>query len=197
LSHADLGEYNVLHDPSLEEKGILELMREVFAGQARALPMIPYTLPRGEFAGQPRWVRAFAYPVLEPSGRLREVVLIHEDITERVRAEEALQRAQRMESIGVLAGGVAHDFNNLLTGILGYAELALHALPPAAPAAQHLRQVLSASNRAAELTRQLLAYAGKGRYVVARIDLSDTVREMRDLVHASVSRAIAVELDLD
>src|SRR6266478_3383092 len=101
---------------------------------------------------------------------------------ERRNLEEQVQQSQRLESLGVLAGGVAHDFNNLLTGILGNASLAFDNQPPHHPNRMLLEEVMKAAERAADLTRQLLAYAGKGRFVMRTIDLSDLVREISGLV---------------
>ena len=84
------------------------------------------------------------------------------DITERKRAEERLRQAQKLESLGLLAGGVAHDFNNLLVGVIGNASLAQEMLPPDHPAAELLDGVIKTGEQAAHLTRQMLAYSGKG-----------------------------------
>lgn len=117
------------------------------------------------------------------------------DVTERRKAEEArgkmeaqFQQMQKLESLGVLAGGIAHDFNNLLTGVLGNASLALLDVPEGAPAFDSLRQIELAAQRAADLCRQLLAYSGKGRFVVEAIDLSDLVEEMGNLLQLSISK---------
>jgi len=83
------------------------------------------------------------------------------DITERKQKEQQLRQTQKLESLGILAGGIAHDFNNLLVGIMGNASLALDAVAAAPGARPMLQDVISASERAAQLTRQLLAYAGK------------------------------------
>jgi CheY-like chemotaxis protein len=101
-----------------------------------------------------------------------------------------------LESLGLLAGGIAHDFNNLLTGILGNASLGLTELPDSAPMRRYFREIVSASERAADLTRQLLAYAGKGRFVLERIDLSQLVREIEPLIHTSIPRMVDIQLDL-
>ena len=96
----------------------------------------------------------------------------------------------------MLAGGVAHDFNNLLTGILGNASLAEEVLPAGHPAHSAIREVIEASERAAHLTRQMLAYAGKGRFVVERLDLSAAVREIANLVRSSIPRNVMLRLEL-
>ncbi len=115
---------------------------------------------------------------------------------ERRQLEDRLRRAQKLESLGLLAGGVAHDFNNLLTGILGNASLALDLMPPAAAIAEMLRDIIRASERAADLTRQLLAYAGKGNFVIEPVNISTLVREISELIRSSAPRNVALELEL-
>jgi PAS domain S-box-containing protein len=110
--------------------------------------------------------------------------------------EARLQQSQKMESIAVLAGGIAHDFNNLLVGIVGNASLAEEILPPGSPAAETIREVVKAGERAACLTREMLAYSGKGRFVVERVDLSELVRDVTTLLRSSVPNQIALRLDL-
>src|SRR4051812_231561 len=126
--------------------------------------------------------------------------LTHQKSSEAVQRENeaALQQAQKLESIGVLAGGIAHDFNNLLTGIMGNAGLARRALNSGKTeqAASLLGDVLSASQRAADLTRQLLAYAGKGRFVIASVDLCKLVSEVSALIRTSISKKISLVIDV-
>jgi PAS domain S-box-containing protein len=118
------------------------------------------------------------------------------DISERKRLEENLRHTQKLESLGVLAGGVAHDFNNLLTGMMGNASMAIEALAPSNPIREYLQNIVESSQRAADLTRQLLAYAGKGRFVIAQIDLSELLRDMDRLAAASVPKAVQVRMSL-
>jgi len=116
---------------------------------------------------------------------------------ERRRLEEQLRQAQKLESLGLLAGGIAHDFNNLLTGMLGNASLALDTWNPPEPARSMLQDVINASERAADLTRQLLAYAGKGRFFIQPVDVSEVVREMSTLIRASISKKIELIFNLE
>lgn len=118
------------------------------------------------------------------------------DITERKRQDEQLRHTQKLESLGVLAGGVAHDFNNLLTGVMGNASLTLEWLASSHPARSFLEQIITTSQRAADLTRQLLAYAGKGRFVITDLDLSELVREISSLIEASIPKTVQLRLDL-
>ncbi|MCO5182669.1 MAG: response regulator [Anaerolineae bacterium] len=90
------------------------------------------------------------------------LVVAVRDITERKRTEQALQQAQRLDSIGLLAGGIAHDFNNLLTGVIAQSSMAISTLEPNDPARGYVEKSLLSAEQAAQLTRQLLAYAGKG-----------------------------------
>jgi signal transduction histidine kinase/ActR/RegA family two-component response regulator len=123
---------------------------------------------------------------------------VRDYLKERERRDEALLQTQKLESLGVLAGGVAHDFNNLLTGILGSASLAADSLPEEADFLRPiLGDVVTASERAADLTKQLLAYAGKGRFVVTRVNLSAMVREVGHLLQSTLPRHVQLQLELD
>ena len=125
------------------------------------------------------------------------------DITEQRRQEAAqadfqkkLLQSQKLESLGVLAGGVAHDFNNLLTGILGHASLVMESLDADNPLSEDIRQVIRASERAGDLTRQLLAYSGKGRFLVQPVDLSGLAEETKSLVQLSIPKWVELRFHL-
>jgi len=119
------------------------------------------------------------------------------DVTERRAAEEALRRAAMEESLSVLAGGVAHDFNNLLAAILGHAALALKQLPVGSAARGHVEKAASAVERAADLTRQMLAYSGHGHFVVRPTDVNALVRENLPLLEAALPKSVRLEARLD
>lgn len=107
-----------------------------------------------------------------------------------------LEESQRLESLGMLAGGVAHDFNNLLMGIMGNAHLVASDLPPDSPNQPVIEDVLSASEQAAALTTQMLAYAGKGHVELRPIDLNALLRDTSSLLESAVSKRVRLELDL-
>ena len=117
-------------------------------------------------------------------------------LDERRRSEEQMRNAQKLESLGVLAGGIAHDFNNLLVGVLGNAGLALLELPEDSPARQPIRDIEVSAQRAAELTRQMLAYSGRGRFRVEPVDLSSVVEEMSQLLRRVISKQTQLSLRL-
>jgi nitrogen-specific signal transduction histidine kinase/CheY-like chemotaxis protein len=116
---------------------------------------------------------------------------------ERRRIDEKLRETQKLESLGVLAGGIAHDFNNLLMGVLGNASLALLDLPPESPADYSIRQIEDAARRAAELTRQMLAYAGREQFVIQPVNLNAIVEEMSRLSQVSFGKGVSLQRHLD
>lgn len=115
---------------------------------------------------------------------------------EHIELERRLQQAQRLESLGVLAGGIAHDFNNLLMGVLGNLDLSLLELPQGSRTRTLIEKAMNSGRRAAELTRQMLAYSGKGHYVVGRVNINDLVHQNEGFIRAAIPRTVALEIDL-
>ena len=153
--------------------------------------------------GVARWIASRGDVILNEQGRIvrlvgavMDVTEQHEAAEERERIENRLQETQKLESLGILAGGVAHDFNNLLTGILGNASLARMDTPEDSPVQKNLEAIEKTSRRAAELCKQMLAYSGKGRFVVQRLDLSEIVEDTAQLIRPSISKNATVEFDL-
>jgi two-component system, cell cycle sensor histidine kinase and response regulator CckA len=136
-------------------------------------------------------------PLWRPDGTLRGFVKVMRDITKWKHTDEAMREAQKLESIGLLAGGIAHDFNNLLTGIIGNASLAVEDLPRGRRARRLMEEVITAGSRAADLTRQILAYAGKGSLALESFSISDAVREILELIQASIPPNVLLQLRLE
>jgi signal transduction histidine kinase/ActR/RegA family two-component response regulator len=166
-------------------------------------PKLNYEEPQVKPDGSPAWLSTSKVPLRDEEDRVIGVLGTYEDITERRRAEEERRRleaqllhTQKLESLGVLAGGIAHDFNNLLVALLGNVELAVAELPSTSPALPFLREIDTASSRAAELCRQMLAYSGRGSFVVEACDVSDVVRETSHMLGVSISKKASIRYDL-
>ena len=153
--------------------------------------------------GSCRWYRWTARLITTAEGR-SEFQAVGIDLTERRQAEaertaleRKMQDTQRLEALGVLAGGVAHDFNNLLAGVLGHAELAALSLPDGHPARDHLATVVSGVAQAGGLTRQLLAYSGKGRFLLRTLDLNDLINQTTELLRLTLPKKVQLTLNLE
>jgi len=118
------------------------------------------------------------------------------DLSERRRGEEALRQAQKLEGLGVLAGGIAHDFNNLLSAMLGNLDLAQVKLPIGSASTPFLQNIEGTILKASDLTRQMLAYSGKGTFVVAPMDLNQLVSELTHLLVVSISKKVRLAFHL-
>ncbi len=149
----------------------------------------------GEHAGCTLW--SHYVPLRDESGTVVGAVSLWLDITARKRGEEQLRHTQKLESLGLLAGGIAHDFNNLLVGIIGYASMAEDMLPHDSPAAESLKRIVESGEHAAHLTRQMLAYAGKGRFILEPVDLSAMICKTRALFQSSISKKINLAFQLE
>jgi len=130
--------------------------------------------------------------------------VVAHDITERKKSEKTrrdmelrLQQTQKLESLSVMAGGIAHDFNNLLSAVIGNASLALLKQEAGDSVQDFLERIEKSARRASELSRQLLAYAGKAEFVIKPLNLTALVREMTNILRVSISRKARIEFDLD
>jgi two-component system, cell cycle sensor histidine kinase and response regulator CckA len=153
--------------------------------------------------GRTVWLHDIVQVGVDEEGKPAHVRGVMVDITERKEAEVERERmhsqllqVQKLESLGVLAGGIAHDFNNLLTGILGNASMVLSELPEDSTLRPALEELTSGAGRAADLTRQLLAYSGKGRFQVDVLNLSGQVQEIVNLLAASMPKKVRMKLEL-
>lgn len=153
--------------------------------------------------GSPRWFATTGKMFVDTEGNIERTCGVTWEITERRRAEQErralelrVQEALRLESLGVLAGGIAHEFNNLLTSILGFAGLAKAELPGSTPTSGHLTQIEHAANRAAVLCSQMLATAGRGRFLIETVDLNRLIRDNLVVLKTAVPRPLVLSCDL-
>ncbi len=169
----------------LQEEGLLRNLELDFRGGLNAI--VPFELnARAEQMRDGLRVHLF----------FRDITTRRRALDERQLLERKLQETQKLESLGVLAGGIAHDFNNILTGILGHASIAADSLGGTSPLLPNLEQIQTAALRAADLCKQMLAYSGKGRFVVERYDLNNLLRDTVSLLELSVSKRARLEFDL-
>ncbi len=196
------GEWDVvLSDFSMPSFSVMEALGMI-QERGTDLPFVIVSATIGEEAAvEAMKAGAHDYVLKHRLGRLVPAVRreIRESVIRRERRhlEDQLRHAQKLESLGLLAGGVAHDFNNLLTGIMGNASLVLDMAGEDAPFRGMLEDIIRASERAADLTRQLLAYAGKGKFVVGPINVSELVRDISELMRSSVPRTVDLKLRLE
>ncbi len=130
-------------------------------------------------------------------GAIHDITSLKQAEEERFKMEKKIQETQKLESLGVLAGGIAHDFNNILMGIMGYADLAVDMLPKMSPVRENIQEIEKASHRAADLCRQMLAYSGRGSFVIESIDIGSLVEEMLHLLKTSISKKVLLNLSLE
>ncbi len=184
-----------VHPNPAEAAGFLRQDQLVIENQA------PLFVEREEFTtakGERRIQQTSKMPFRLPNGEIG-VLGVAVDVTDRVRAEQQraqleaqVSQSQKLESLGLLAGGIAHDFNNLLVGILGSLDLAIEEVAPGTPLGATLKGAATSARRAADLARQMLAYAGRGSLRVEPVDLNAIVEEMKSLLEASISKKVAL-----
>jgi PAS domain S-box-containing protein len=146
--------------------------------------------------GEYRWVLTTGAPRFEADGVFAGYVGSCTDITDVKRAQDEALARQKLEGLGVLAGGIAHDFNNLLGSILATSELVMSELPENSPAHDGVESIKKVADRAAEIVRQMMAYAGQENTVFEPLDLSDLVHEMLQLLYVSISKRAQLSVDL-
>ena len=135
-------------------------------------------------------------PVLDEHGDVDRQICVDRDITDERHHQAQMEHTQRLESLGILAGGIAHDFNNILTAIMGNAAMAGRQMEGSAPAKESLARIESASQRAADLCKQMLAYSGKGQFIVKPMNLSALVEEMARLMEVSIQKNVVLKYHL-
>jgi len=141
-------------------------------------------------------------PVQSQNGEMTSIIGIAVDITEQIeratekkQMQEQLLHTQKLESLGVLAGGIAHDFNNILTAIMGHAALAeSKSINDPIAVEQHLKKVVAATEKAADLCKQMLAYSGKGQFVVKPINLSQQIESILNILEVSLNKGVLLKL---
>jgi PAS domain S-box-containing protein len=134
--------------------------------------------------------------LLDTENTIQGMLEINRDVTERRRIQEKLRETAKLESLGVLAGGIAHDFNNLLTAVLGNASLLLDDAPIGSPTWSFAKGISEAGERAAKLSLQMLAYSGRGHFVIEAVDLSEVVRQNAVLLQSCVPKSVELVFDL-
>jgi len=147
-------------------------------------------------SGEVRTIQVTATPKTGREGRFQGTIGVFRDITETLVLEEALRQSQKLESLGLLAGGIAHDFNNLLTAIMANLNLAQDGLHESSAEARFLANAEKTVLRAADLTKQMLAYSGKGQFLVKPQDLNLVVREILELVNVSIPKNVSLRFHL-
>ena len=173
-----------------------EAIKRVFA--TGGVNRIEFMLPNG------RWIDWILVPERHAKGEVKAVIASARDITERKRAEEdrqkletQLRRAQKMEAVGQLAGGVAHDFNNILQAVMGYGEMALEETEAGTSLHEHVAEVMKAADRATTLVRQLLAFSRKQVLKLEVLDVNEVVEEFAKMIRRVIGEHIALEIRSD
>ncbi len=190
--------FRVFHQD--REVGPEELPMQVSARENRAIFAFEETVRLSD--GRALDLLANAIPLHDERGAVTGCVGTFQDVTElrqaareRLELERKIQETQKLESLGVLAGGIAHDFNNLLTAVLGNVSLAMMPRHSASDMRPYLKQIEAAARRAAELCNQMLAYSGRGRFVLNRLDLNELIAETTHLVSISIGKTCVLRLN--
>ena len=159
----------------------------------------PYTVihTHHDSAGDPVYIETKSFPLTDSLGRVISAIEIHNDITEKKKLEDQLRHAQKMEAVGTLAGGVAHDFNNILTAIIGYGTLLQMKMAEEDPLKPYVDQILTSTERAANLTQGLLAFSRKQPINLQSVDLNAVVRRVEKLITRLIGEDIDIKIVLN
>ncbi|MBI5442825.1 MAG: PAS domain S-box protein [Deltaproteobacteria bacterium] len=177
--------------PSDKVEEFRALRTEVFAGRG----FTGFEARRQRKDGSPVDLSVSTAPLRDSDGNIVGALSVVEDITERKQLQDQLRQAQKMEAVGRLAGGVAHDFNNLLTIILGMSELARDDAAPGSQLLQQLEQILGAGQRAAGLTRQLLAFSRQQVFQVVTVDVNALVQNLAKMLRRLIGEDIELTVE--
>jgi two-component system cell cycle sensor histidine kinase/response regulator CckA len=187
VNHLDIS--TVFEDGSPAPMSEYPVCKAITTGQPQPATTFGVRKPNGEVA----WAMFRAVPTRDPQSQvITGAVCTFLDITERKHFEDKLRHTQKLESLGVLAGGIAHDFNNLLVAILGNASLARSLPDCSEKIGTLLEEVELGARRAADLTKQMLDYAGHGRSRIESVELPSVVREMAKLVKALIPKLVVL-----
>ncbi len=183
--------YEVLKLPNAESRRARNLARlEKAAGRVQNEPIHYHR------DGTPMQIQSSISYILDQAGQRIGVVAVNRDVTQQKQAEELLLRAQKHESVSLLASGIAHDFNNLLTSVLGQISLARRKVTPNDAANDHLQKATHSTERAADLTRQLLAYTGQGAFQIQPLDLNKLITDNMGLFETVLPKGARLEISL-
>jgi signal transduction histidine kinase/CheY-like chemotaxis protein len=192
----------VLKSKEVEDTGLMDYVKKAYAGESVKVPIYKFD-PTGETEakgkGRVRWLSTRIYPLKDKRGKVINIVITHEDVSEIKNAEEKrrelesqLRQAHKMESIGTLAGGISHDFNNILSAILGNADMAIDDLPEQSPARYSIDQITLAGHRARDLVKQILAFSRQTEHELKPVKVSLIVREALKLLRPSLPSTIQI-----
>lgn len=197
LGHEDfevLGKFFIQFAPVEEHPLLIQVFKEV-RNHKKSVENIRWQFFHKD--GQLRYFSGSAAPILDEQGNMAGAMTIARDITEYKKLEEQVLQAQKMESIGNLAGGIAHDFNNLLGGILGYASFVKKKMAPQDPLYHSVKAIERTAGQAAELTKQLLGFARRGKYQIKPINCNALIQDLVQFLGRTIDKRITLQVDLD
>jgi PAS domain S-box-containing protein len=197
LKQEDIKDYRLLEDKQIEALGIMPIMKEGFAGKAASFPPVYYKCLDSVGKGNARWIQGKIYPIKNKINKIINVVLVYEDITQKVQAgeekkklEAQLIQSQKLEAVGLLAGGIAHDFNNMLTVIMGYGNILLSEISKESHLKPYINEILNSAEISANLTRQLLAFSRKQILSPRLTDINGLINEIKKLIKRIIGEDI-------